>query len=164
MRLPDEARPAAVVFGDDPRSCTASRGRSRGWLRPLAPLFLALGLQGCERGADSGHTANPVAPGRPGTGNPVETVQPRPGSITESPQVGGARGRVPEGITGSGGTTDVPGELQGRSYIPQQPGVGLHGGVGATAPDAAASSPAGTPAPARNAAVPAEGSRGTRQP
>lgn len=94
------------------------------WLLPLL-----LGLFACERGADSGATANPVAPGRPGDSNPVETVRPTPGSINESPQVGGSTAQVPAGITGSGGPTDVPGGMQGQSSIPRHAGVGVDGGL-----------------------------------
>lgn len=121
-----------------PRATGASGGerhRVRRTLHVLAlalPLAaLALALQGCGRGADSGATANPNAPGRPGTGNPAVEITARPESITESPQIGGARGMVPEGITGSGGPTDYPGELQSRgaASAQQQPGVGLDGGL-----------------------------------
>jgi hypothetical protein len=95
----------------------------------LAPILLAGALAGCERGADSGATANPVAPGRPGNNERAEVVRPVPGSITESPQVGGSTAQVPAGITGSGGVTKVPGSLQGRSNVPAQPGTGVDGGL-----------------------------------
>ena len=39
----------------------------------------SLGLVGCERGADSGATANPNAPGSPGTGNPTQVTTPSAG-------------------------------------------------------------------------------------
>lgn len=107
----------------------------------LAAALLALTLQGCERGADSGATANPVAPGRPGTGNPTVVLEPQPGSINESPQVGGSTRNVPEGITGSGGPTRVPGGTQAREHPSLQPGSGLDGGLGGP-PAAAASAPA----------------------
>jgi hypothetical protein len=107
----------------------------------LAAAVLLLGLAGCERGADSGATANPVAPGQPGTGNPVEQVAPRADSPNESPQIGGAREQVPAGITGSGGTTDVPGELQGRSQL-GGPGTGLQGGLGGGGADPSTASTA----------------------
>lgn len=76
----------------------------------LVALSLALGLQACERGADSGATANPVAPGRPGTGNGIEVVEPRPTNTHESPQVGGSTHEIPAGITGRGGLTRTPGQ------------------------------------------------------
>lgn len=107
-------------------------------------LLAAAVLQGCDRGADSGATANPVAPGRPGTGNPTAEVQPRPGSINESPQVGGSTAQIPEGITGSGGPTKVPQGMQGRSHVPRQVGSGLDGGLDDSSPrpDGMATAPA----------------------
>lgn len=93
----------------------------------LGTLLLAVGLQGCD--IQEGATSSAVAPGRPGTGNGVEVVAPRPTSIPESPQVGGNRGAVPEGVTGSGGTTDYPGELQGQESASPVPGGGLAGGL-----------------------------------
>lgn len=95
----------------------------------LGMALALLGLQGCERGADSGATANPVAPGRPGTGNGIEVVKPQPTSIPESPQVGGNRGQVPAGVTGSGGTTDYPGRMQGNESTAAVPGGGVAGGL-----------------------------------
>ena len=94
-----------------------------------------LALQGCGRGVEDGATANPNAPGRPGTGNAVVTIAPQPESITESPQIGGARHAVPAGISGRGGPPDYPGASQPPSHpwFQQQPGVGLDGGLGAPA-------------------------------
>ena len=93
-----------------------------------AAVLMALGLQGCERGADSGATATRGAPGRPGD-NPTITVSPMPTSIPESPQVGGTTANIPQGITGSGGPPDYPGEMQGRQVVPRQAGVGTDGGL-----------------------------------
>lgn len=123
-------------------------GAAKAWLSFLLLVLMLLSLPGCERGADSGATANPVAPGRPGTDNEVVTVAPEPGSITESPQVGGNRGAVPDGVTGRGGTTDYPGRVQDRSYpyMRQQPGVGLDGGLETAQP---AQRPASSRGPSR---------------
>lgn len=93
----------------------------------LGTLLLALALQGCD--IKDGATSSAVAPGRPGTGNGVEVVAPLPTSIPESPQVGGNRGAVPEGVTGSGGTTDYPGGMQGQESASPVPGGGLAGGL-----------------------------------
>lgn len=110
-------------------------------VQALACTALAAGLAACERGADSGATANPVAPGRPGTGNPVEQVTPTPDPSPQSPQVGGPTGNIPAGITGSGGPTDYPG-AQGNTQPPVREGVGLQGGLGGNAPGGPATSPA----------------------
>ncbi|MBC5785440.1 hypothetical protein H8N03_21005 [Ramlibacter sp. USB13] len=45
--------------------------------------------------------------------------------------MGGARGRVPEGVTGSGAPSDYPGELQANESVQRAPGSGLDGGLGA---------------------------------
>lgn len=52
-------------------------------------------LAACERGADSGATANPMAPGRPGTANPPVQVAPEPTVPARSPQVGGTPALAP---------------------------------------------------------------------
>ncbi|MHB1123559.1 MAG: hypothetical protein ACYC0T_12675 [Ramlibacter sp.] len=52
----------------------------------------SLGLAGCERGADSGATVNPNAPGSPGTGNSTQVVTP---SAADGPPGG------PSGVAGS---------------------------------------------------------------
>ncbi|TFY96854.1 hypothetical protein [Ramlibacter rhizophilus] len=71
----------------------------------LCAVFLAAAaLAGCDRGADTGATANPVAPGRPGEGNPPVSVVPLvPGGASPnvSPGVGGTP-PSPQGVTGSG--------------------------------------------------------------
>jgi hypothetical protein len=113
--------------------------------RLLLVLPLVAGLHGCGRDTVDGATQSAVAPGRPGTGNPVEVVSPRPGSITESPGIGGSRGLIPPGVTGSGGPTYYPGQAQEASHPSQAlPGVGLDGGLGAGA--SAASEPHATQA------------------
>lgn len=108
----------------------------------LACAALATALAGCERGADSGATANPVAPGRPGTGNPVREVTPTPDPSPQSPGVGGPTHNIPEGATGSGGPTIYPGQAQSGNEAPARPGVGVQGGLGGDAPGGPATSPA----------------------
>lgn len=126
----------------DRRALALARARRRpaAWL----VLLLAAGLHGCDGRPGYGATANPVAPGRPGTGNPVVHVSPRPGSINESPGIGGSRGLIPPGASGGPTLSAVPG-----AGSRDQPGVGLDGGLGpvpAQAADAqgAASGPHGT--------------------
>jgi hypothetical protein len=98
----------------------------------------SLGLAGCGRGADSGATANPNAPGSPGTGNPTRVVTPSAG---EGPPGGpsGVAGSAPH--PGSSGGDAVPGAT-GSGTVGQTPpaGSGLQGGMGA----GPASSPSGT--------------------
>ncbi len=115
----------------------------------FAAAAAALALAGCDRGADSGATANPNAPGSPGTGNPTVVVTP---SAPDSPS------GVPSGIggsavhPGSAGGDAVPGAT-GSGTLGQAPppaGSGLQGGMGA----GPASSPAGT------ASAPAGGATG----
>ncbi|MEJ8838834.1 hypothetical protein [Ramlibacter sp. AN1133] len=117
--------------------------RRRVWPTALL-LAAATGLQGCGKGVEPGATSNPVAPGRPGTGNPVVQVAPvMPGSITESPGIGGSRGLIPEGATGD---ASPPAEAR-------RPGVGLDGGLAGGAagagPAAAASGSAPGAGPGR---------------
>ncbi|HEY0920206.1 hypothetical protein [Devosia sp.] len=98
----------------------------------------SLGLAGCGRGADSGATANPNAPGRPGTGTPTQVVTPAAGdSAPGGPS--GVAGSAPH--PGSSGGDAVPGAT-GSGTVGQAPpaGSGLQGGMGS----GPASSPAGT--------------------
>lgn len=113
-----------------PHAKTLDKCRLRRAVGAVAVLLSAAILPGCDRGGvDSGATANPVAPGRPGTGNGTEVVAPNPTSIPESPQVGGSTRQVPEGVTGSGGTPDYPGGLQGQESAAAVPGGGVRGGL-----------------------------------
>ena len=102
-------------------------------LRHLALVVAAassLGLAACQRGADSGATANPNAPGSPGTGNGVEVARPAntdsssgrgsSGAAGSLPHPGSSGGDAPVGTTGKGGTNAM-----GAS-----PGTGLAGGTG----------------------------------
>ena len=93
-------------------------------------VALVVGQSACVPEMKDGATVNALAPGRPGTGNPTEFVIGHPESPTESPQTGGAAWLVPEGVTGRGGATDSPGDVQNRLVLPQVPGVGLDGGLG----------------------------------
>lgn len=91
-----------------------------------AVCLLALGA--CSKQADQ----NPVAPGRPGTGNGVTVLEP---AAPDGPRTGSG------GMTGaarSAGTTygDVPGVTGSGNAATAQPGTGLSGGIpdgGATA-------------------------------
>ena len=91
-------------------------------------LFAALALAGCNRGADSGATANPNAQGQPGTGNGREVSMPS--------QPDSSSGRGPSGVAGSmphpgssGG--DAPPNTTGMGAAgAAQPGTGLTGGLG----------------------------------
>lgn len=78
-------------------------------LRTCALVFAAaasLGLAGCDRGADSGATANPNAPGRPGTGNPTVVVTP---SAADGPS--GVAGSAPRpGSSGAGSASGQTGQ------------------------------------------------------
>lgn len=97
----------------------------------LAAVLVAAGLAGCDRGA----TANPNAPGSPGTGNGVVKATPQapdgppggPSGIKGSlPHTGGSGADMPAGATG-GHVGNGPGSQQA------QPGTGLTGGLGAQA-------------------------------
>jgi hypothetical protein len=97
------------------------------WMLVLAAAA-SLGLAGCQRGADTGATANANAPGRPGTGNGVEVAGPQgpdsssghgPSGVKGSlPHPGSSGGDAPVGTTGNGGTGAMGG-----------PGTGLTGGM-----------------------------------
>lgn len=108
-------------------------------IRTCALVFAAaasLGLAGCERGADSGATANPNAPGSPGTGNPTQVVTP----VAPDSPPRGSEG-VAGSAQGSSGGDAVPGMTSGGSVDrAPPPGGGLQGGMGA----GPASMPAGT--------------------
>ena len=100
----------------------------REWALVLAAAS-SLGLAACQRGADSGATANPVAPGRPGTGNPTEVA--RPAAPDNS------SGRGPSGVAGSmphpgssGGDAPAGTTGKGTSAMGAGPGTGLAGGTG----------------------------------
>lgn len=85
----------------------------------------AAALAGCDRGADTGATSNPNAPGQPGS-NPPVTAIPDSGSTNVSPGVGGQAGVQPvPGATGSGGTGTGP-------TTSTEPGTGTAGGLGGT--------------------------------
>jgi hypothetical protein len=100
--------------------------------------FLALGLVACQRGADTGATANPNAPGRPGTGNAPVIAQPAAPDSAGAGGSSGEKGSLPH--PGSSGGDAVPGTTGGGgSSAP--PGTGLQGGLGASGPGQ--SSPAG---------------------
>lgn len=121
------------------------------WLRSCALAALALSLAACGRGADSGATANPVAPGSPGTGNDRVVVQPAapdgptggpPGVKGSVAHPGSSGSDVAAGVTGKG--TD--GASGGGAVA--QPGTGLGGGLGEASPTAAmGGSPAGDGSP-----------------
>lgn len=111
-----------------------------------ATVLLCAGLMlgGCGRGADSGATSNPNAPGSPGTGNPPVTTAPQQ---ADGP-AGGSPGPVGVVTPGSSGTGMPPGGT----------------GRGTANPDAARQM-AGPPAPGASAApstppqpLPAQGS------
>jgi hypothetical protein len=98
----------------------------------LLAAALSLGLAACDRGA--GGNAN--APGRPGTGNPVEATTPAAADTTaggpsgvkgSQPHAGSSGGDAVPGATGSGTS-----EAGGRSQT-AQPGTGLQGGLGRNA-------------------------------
>ena len=87
-------------------------------VRACALAFAAaasLGLAGCERVADTGATANPNAPGSPGTGNPTRVVTPMaPDSPARPPPGDGVQGGMGAGpVTTPAGTgtsaTSAPG-------------------------------------------------------
>lgn len=100
----------------------------RTWTLVLAAAS-SLGLAACQRGADSGATANPNAPGSPGTGNGVEVARPSgtdnstgrgsSGAKGSMPHPGSSGGDAPAGTTGQGSTGSMGG-----------PGTGLAGGTG----------------------------------
>lgn len=102
-----------------------------------AVLVLACAaLAACGRGADTGATTNPNAPGQPGTGNPVEAAAPQqPDSMAGGssgmkgslPHPGASGGDAVPGATGRGAPEDG-----GRSQ-PPPPGTGTTGGLGGTA-------------------------------
>lgn len=128
-------------------------------MRPDALLLaagLTLALAACGRGADSGATANPNAPGSPGTGNPPVIATPQ---APDSPPGGpsGVAGSAPH--PGSSGGDAVPGAT-GSRIIGQAPapGGGLQGGMGA-GPAASTATGTGTAAPPAGA-VPEGSARG----
>lgn len=99
------------------------------WASGAGALAAVLLLGACSERAD----INPVAPGRPGTGNPAVLIEP----VVPQPPVGGSTGPrgtiapheasggrdMPAGTTGSGiGLADT-------QSTPVQPGVGLDGGL-----------------------------------
>lgn len=108
--------------------------------RALASLILMAGaiLAGCDRGADTGATANPVLPGRPGEGNPVVEATPRIDTSPVSPGIAPEQGKanVIPGTTGRGDSTPT---------VPLQPGHGTAGGLGGATPREQAQVPSGSP-------------------
>ena len=120
-------------------------------------LLASASLAACQRGADSGATANSNAPGSPGTGNATATTVPQQGESSS--------GRGPSGVAGSAahpgssggdavagttgkGTSDATGKSQAA-----QPGSGLHGGLGASdGTQALGAGPAGSAAASQGSA------------
>jgi len=103
---------------------------------------MSLGLAACDRGARSGATANPNAPGSPGTGNAPVTASP---AAPDSPTTGGSSGeKGSQPHTGSSGA-DAPPGTSGSGGQAAQPGTGLQGGLGTnTAPGQSAPAAEGT--------------------
>ncbi len=84
----------------------------------LTVLVLGMGLTGCQRGADSGATPNPNAPGSPGTGNAPVTAAPQQPDARAGGSTGGAGvgpppeasgGDLPQGASGGGRIGATPG-------------------------------------------------------
>ena len=104
----------------------------RTWLLAIAAAAVASSLAACGRGADSGATANPNAPGSPGNNERVVSQPAAPdgapggpsGIKGSAPHTGSSGGDVPPGLTGSGTA-----EAGGRTQAPA-PGTGLNGGLG----------------------------------
>lgn len=126
---------------------------------PLLALVLALGLVlgGCGRGADSGATANPNAPGRPGTGNPPETAAPQ----QPDTRAGGSAG--PVGVVPP--TEASGGELARGRAPPVPPAAAAAGASGPRFPAAGASGPMPAPPTAAEsrASMPTATQGGTRR-
>ena len=102
--------------------------RLRHWALVLAAAS-SLGLAACQRGADSGATANPNSPGRPGTGNDVEVARPAAPDSSGGRGPSGVKGSMPH--PGSSGGDAPPGTTgQGTSAMGAGPGTGLAGGTG----------------------------------
>lgn len=108
-------------------------------VRGAAALLLALttaSLGACQRGADSGATANPNAPGSPGRGESAVQAAPQmpdgpPGGPSgvkgSAPHPGSSGGDVVPGTSGRG-TNDA-----GAASVRGGPaGAGLDGGLGGT--------------------------------
>jgi hypothetical protein len=106
-------------------------------------------LAACQRGADSGATSSPNAPGSPGTGNAASVSVPQQGESSSgsgpsgvagsAPHPGASGGDVVRGASGKG-TSDNAARSQTA-----QPGSGLNGGLGATdGTTALGAGPAGT--------------------
>jgi hypothetical protein len=97
-------------------------------------LLATLALAACQRGADSGATANPNAPGSPGDAAVARQAAPQ---RSDGPPGGsaGAKGSVPhpgssggDAVVGTSGRgTSEPGS---RSTEAATPGSGLNGGLG----------------------------------
>ena len=100
----------------------------RQWALVLAAVS-SLGLAACQRGADSGATANPNAPGRPGTGNDTEVARPAAPDSSTGRGSSGAKGSLPHpGSSGGDAAAGTTG--QGSSAMGAGPGTGLAGGTG----------------------------------
>jgi hypothetical protein len=132
----------------------------------LAAVAAAL-LSACERGADSGATANPNAPGRPGTGNAVE--QARVPQAPDGPPGGpsGVKGSAPHpGASGGDavvGTTGRGTSQPGAGGQAAPPGSGLTGGLGASQGQAAmGAGPASSPAASGGSNSTSSGAYGQR--
>jgi len=103
---------------------------NRAWV--AAGILAAATLAACDRGASSGATRNPNAPGSPGEGNPTRVVTPTTGDTPP----GGSSGSVGTAPfpSSSGGADAVPGMTGSGSATPggtvTQPGMGTTGGLG----------------------------------
>jgi hypothetical protein len=103
----------------------------RAWI--AAGVLGAMALAGCDRGASTGATSNPNAPGSPGQGNETRTVTPTRGDTPP----GGSSGAVgTASFPDSSGGDAVPGLTGSGSATPgssvTQPGLGTTGGLGAS--------------------------------
>lgn len=87
-------------------------------------VLASLGLVACDRG---GQTANPNAPGSPGTGNPPVVATPAAPDSTSGSGPSGVKGSQPH--PGSSGGDAVAGASGSGASAPQ-PGTGLQGGQG----------------------------------
>lgn len=98
----------------------------RQWALALAAVS-SLGLAACQRGADSGATANSNAPGSPGTGNPTEVARPQAADSSSGRGSAGAQGSMPH--PGSSGGDGVAGASGSGTNAMGGPGTGLAGGL-----------------------------------
>lgn len=104
-------------------------------VRALVLAVLAsASLVACGRGADSGATSNPNAPGSPGTGNAVTTSTPQQGDSSSGRGSSGMAGSAPHpGSSGGDAVVGVTGKGAPQANDKSQdapPAAGLNGGLG----------------------------------